>query len=99
MKIIVFGGDYMVQGNNYGNIYAERKGKVFYLVIGWIAAVISLFRLPFVFGVLGVVMGILSTKGGSRAGLALIITSIALMAIGLFFNGMFYNNIRHFIGF
>lgn len=89
----------MFQGNNVGNIYMQRQSKVFYLVIGWIAAVISLFRLPFIFGVVGVVTGILSTKEGSRAGLTLIIGSIAFMAVGLLLNGVLFNNIRHLLGF
>ncbi len=89
----------MIQTNNTGNTYVEQKSSILYLVLGWISAAVSLFRLPFIFGVLGVIMGILSTKGGSRAGLALIIGSIALMAIGLLFNGVLYNNLRHFIGF
>lgn len=89
----------MVQANNMGSIYAGKKNSTLFLIIGWVSAAVSLFRLPFIFGVLGVIMGILSTRGGSRAGLALIIGSIALMAIGLFFNGVLFNNLRHFIGF
>lgn len=83
---------------NEFNVRAEHKSNVFFLIIGWISAIVSLVRLPMLFGVLGVIMGILSTKNGSRAGLSLIITSIALMAIGLIFNGVIYNYLRHFIG-
>lgn len=89
----------MIQGNNAGNIYVIRQSKVFYLAVGWVTAVISLFRLPFIFGAIGVVMGILSTKEGSRAGLALIISSMVLMAVGLLFNGVLFNSLRHIIGF
>ena len=84
--------------NNAGRTRAEARGSIPFLVIGWISAVVSLIRYPFIFGVLGVVMGILVTKRGSRAGLALIMTSIILMAIGLIFGGVFFNYIRHYLG-
>lgn len=84
--------------NQTGNTRAAGRGSGVLLTIGWVSAIISLFRAPFIFGVVGVIMGILATKNGSRAGLALIITSIALMAIGLFFNGVFYNYISRVFG-
>lgn len=77
----------------------ERKSSAFLLVVGWISAFISLVRFPFIFGVLGVVMGILATKNGSRGGLPLIMASMALMAAGLFFNNVIFNYLRHFMGF
>lgn len=88
----------MVQYNGSGNVYS-RKSNGLYMTLGWVSAALSLFRLPFIFGVFGVIMGILATRDGSKAGLALIIGSMALMAIGLLFNGVLYNNLRHFIGF
>jgi hypothetical protein len=101
MKIICW-GDYMDDMDHMNNTigtHAVRKSSVFVLVIGWISAIISLFRVPVIFGVLGVIMGILATKNGSRAGLALIMASIALMAVGLIFSGVFYNYLSHFLGF
>lgn len=85
--------------NNTGGTRAAARGSIPFLVIGWISAVVSLIRYPFIFGVLGVIMGILVTKRGGRAGLALIMTSIILMAVGLIFGGVFFNYIRHYLGF
>lgn len=84
--------------NNTGRARAEAGGNMAFLVIGWISAIISLVRYPFIFGVLGVVMGILATKRGSRVGLGLIMTSIIFMAIGLIFGGVFFNYLRRYLG-
>jgi hypothetical protein len=85
--------------NQNGSISSSAgKGTAVYLVIGWIAAVVSLVRYPFVFGVVGVIMGIIANKKGSRAAMPLIIASIILMAVGLIFSGVFYNNLRHVLG-
>lgn len=75
-----------------------EKGNGIYLVIGWIAAIASLVRYPFIFGVVGVIMGILVSKNGRRAGMPLIVASIILMAIGLIFSGVFFNYLRHALG-
>ena len=86
--------------NNAGSGRAEaRKGNAFFIAIGWIAAVLSLFRYPFIFGVLGVIMGILATKSGSRAGLAVIIANIILMSVGLIFSDVIWNYTMHFLGY
>ena len=85
-------------GNN-GSMVVEKKSSTFLLVLGWIAAFASLVRYPFIFGVFGVIMGIIATKNGSRAGLALIMASMALMAAGLIFNAVIFNYLRHFLGF
>ena len=74
------------------------KGAAAYLVIGWIAAIVSLVRYPFVFGIVGVIMGIIANKKGSRAAMPLIIASILLMAVGLIFSGVFYNYLSHALG-
>jgi hypothetical protein len=85
--------------NNNGNQVAVGRGAGFFIGIGWISAILSLFAYPFIFGVIGVVMGILATKRGSRAGLSLIIGSIILMGIGLIFSGVIMNYTRHYLGF
>ena len=85
--------------NQNGSISRSvRKGNGFYLIVGWLAAIISLVLYPFVFGVVGVIMGILVSKNGKRAGLPLIVASIILMAIGLIFSGVFYNYLKHALG-
>ncbi len=84
---------------NSGNFVVEKKSSTLLLVLGWIAAIASLVRYPFIFGVIGVVMGILATKNGSKAGLPLIMASMALMAAGLIFNAVIFNYLRHFLGF
>lgn len=84
--------------NNTSGTRTEARGSMVFLIIGWISAIISLVRYPFIFGVLGVIMGILATKRGSRVGLGLIMTSIILMAIGLIFGGVFFNYLSHYLG-
>jgi hypothetical protein len=62
-----------------------KKGIL--LLAGWISAVLSLFIYPFVFGMLGVVSGILATKNNkSRIGVYLVVASIVLMGVGLVFS-------------
>ena len=62
-----------------------KKGIL--LLAGWVSAVLSLFIYPFVFGMVGVVSGILATKNNkSRIGVYLVVSSIALMGIGLVFS-------------
>lgn len=77
---------------------AVTRGSGLFISIGWIAAIISLFGYPFIFGVVGVIMGILATKRGSRAGLMLIVGSIVLMGFGLIFSGTILNYTRHYLG-
>ncbi len=93
-------GDFMDPKNYYGRSTeaVARKSSAWTLVLGWISAVVSLFIYPFVFGLLGVVFGILSTKNKSKGGLPLIVASIILMGIGLIFSRVILNNTRHFLG-
>jgi LytS/YehU family sensor histidine kinase len=88
-------GDIMERINARG---IGAKSSIALLVIGWISAVLSLFAYPFIFGVVGVIMGILATKNGSKAGLPLIVSSIILMGIGLMFSGVIMNYTRHYLG-
>lgn len=74
------------------------KGSGLFLVIGWIAAIVSLVRYPFIFGVVGVIMGILVSKNGRKAGMPLIVASIMLMTVGLIFSGVFYNYLKRALG-
>jgi hypothetical protein len=84
---------------SFDNTQVKGRFNTLLYVIGWISAIISVVRLPFVFGVLGVVMGIICSKNGSKAAVSLIVASLILMAVGLLFNGVIYNNLRHFMGF
>lgn len=55
--------------------------------LGWISAVMALVIYPLVFGMLGVVSGILSCKDTeSKVGVYIIVVSIILMCLGLFFS-------------
>ncbi|MEN2775453.1 hypothetical protein [Acetivibrio clariflavus] len=74
------------------------RGTGILVAIGIISAIMSLFVYPFIFGFIGVIMGILSTKNGSRTGLFVIVASIILMGIGLIFSGAIMNNARHYLG-
>ena len=80
------------------NNRSMAMGNTFFIAVGWISAIISLIAYPFIFGVLGVVMGILSSKKGSRAGLSLIVGSIVFMGVGLIFSDIIMNHIRRYIG-
>ena len=72
--------------------------QISFIAIGAVCAVISLFVYPFIFGVVGVVMGIMVTKEGSRAGLPVIVANIILMGIGLIYSQVILNYTRHFLG-
>lgn len=81
-------GDFMSYANNMQNnkiLLAVRN--ILLVILGWICAIISLFIYPFIFGVAGVIMGILASKNQSKSGLPVIIGSILLMGVGLMFNG------------
>lgn len=81
----------------------EKEGKQVYntglvvllLVLGWISAFLSLFLYPFIFGTLGIILGITSSKIGNKAGLFLIVSSIIMMGIGLIFGSAILSFIRH----
>lgn len=85
------------KGYNNGQIAAGRGAGLF-IAVGFICAILSLFAYPFIFGVVGVISGILSTKRGSRLGLAAILTSILFMGIGLIFSGTLSNYVLHWLG-
>lgn len=62
-----------------------KKGLL--LLAGWVSAILALFVYPFVFGMLGVVSGILATKNNkSKIGVYLVVSSIVLMGVGLVFS-------------
>lgn len=72
----------------------ESLRRGLFLVLGGISAFLSMFFYPFVFGMLGVISGILATKNNkSRIGVFLVMSSIVLMGIGLAFS----NKILYFV--
>ncbi len=77
----------------------NKSSLVVAQIIGWICAILSLFIYPFVFGALAVVLGIVGSKNGSKAGIVLIVTSIIFMGIGLIYSGVILNYTRHYLGF
>ncbi|NLI57401.1 MAG: hypothetical protein GX387_02630 [Clostridium sp.] len=82
------------------NINSQKTstfGTVVLVTIGLIFALISLFGYSFIFGVIGVIMGILATKNGSKTGLTVIITNMILMAIGLIFSEKIMDYVMNFI--
>ncbi|MCX7708759.1 MAG: hypothetical protein N2484_02800 [Clostridia bacterium] len=88
----------MENNSSPNNARTAARGTGIYMTIGWICAILSLFIYPFLLGVVGVVCGILSTKSGSRAGLALIVASILFMGIGLIFGPVLLNYVRLYLG-
>jgi hypothetical protein len=87
----------MENRDNARSVPISRSSGLF-VSIGWISAIISVFGYPFIFGVVGVIMGILATKQGSKSGLAVIVGSIVLMGIGLIFSGTIMNYTKHMLG-
>lgn len=81
------------------NIRIVRKSGAPFLAAGWISAVVSLVTLPFIFGVIGMVMGILAAKYSGRAGLSLITSSILLMVVGMIFSDQIFSLLVRFLGF
>jgi undecaprenyl pyrophosphate phosphatase UppP len=81
-----------------GETAISRDNSTIFIVLGWISAVLSLLFFPFIFGVVGVVMGILATKKNSRVGLWLIVASIIFMSVGLIYSSVIMNYIRHHLG-
>lgn len=78
---------------SYISSRVTRKNSALFLIPGWICAAASLVFYPFLFGTAGVILGILSSKNRSRIGVALILTSIVLMGIGLMFSNVLRNHI------
>lgn len=67
--------------------HLENVKRVLFLFLGWLSALLSLFFYPFVFGMIGVISGILATKNNkSRLGVYLVVASIVLMGLGLAFS-------------
>lgn len=74
--------------------------KGFILLGGWISAVLSLFIYPFVFGMVGVISGILAAKDEkSRVGVMLVTASILLMGAGLAFSNRLLATTMSYFGF
>ena len=96
--IILIWGDVMENSSNMNKTRAASRNNTLFMALGWICALLSLFIYPFIFGVVGVICGILATKNGSRAGLSLIIASIVLMGIGLIFSGPLTNYLTQYFG-
>ncbi|MEE6209019.1 hypothetical protein U3A55_02455 [Salarchaeum sp. III] len=57
-------------------------GKIF-PILGWVFAILSLFVIPILFGIAGIVMGVFTIKRRSKIhGIIIIIASIVLMILG-----------------
>jgi len=78
--------------------YTAGKYNTLLIAVGWICAVVSLVIYPFIFGLVGVVTGVLASKGGSKAGLYVIVANIILMGIGLIFGDVIRNYVRMYLG-
>lgn len=87
-----------MNGQNGSMARTKGKGNALYLVIGWLAAIVSLVRYTFVFGIVAIVLGVMVSKNGSRAGIALVVASVILMAAGLIFGDVLFNYLKHALG-
>lgn len=77
---------------------ASDKKAMVLLVIGWICAITSLIYYPFIFGVIGVIMGIITSKSGNRKAVSLIVASIVFLGIGLLYGGVIQSFVYRAIG-
>lgn len=75
----------------------ERSSGMF-IVLGFISAIVSLIIYPLFFGLLGVALGVLANKRGSRSGVSVIVLSIILGGIGLFYSGVIRTQLRLWLG-
>lgn len=87
-----------MQSYSNSNYSSATRGAVLLGVLGILCALASLLLYPWAFGIAGVVLGILATKGGSRIGIPVIIISIVLMGIGLIYSGVILNYTTHYLG-
>lgn len=85
--------------NNQVSLASAKKSGMLPLAAGYIAAVLSLVLYPFIFGVAGILLGIIASKNGSRSGLSLIVASVALMAAGMLFGVELFNGLIGSSGF
>jgi|GEM_PF-2156194 len=86
--------------DNVQGITSHYEGikRFAYLFMGWLSAILSLFFYPFVFGMIGVISGILSTKNNkSRMGVFLVVSSIVMMGLGLAFSSKFVTLARNIL--
>ena len=74
------------------------KGANLFITLGWLFAIIALFFLPPLFGVLGIIMGIIANKKGHRGGIAIIAASILMYAVGNFTWSILSIFLRMFLG-
>ena len=83
--------------------FPDFQGKVirsarWYIALGWIFAITSLFFLPMLFGILGIIMGIIANKKGHRAGTIVIVANILMMAIGVLTGAILSTFLKMFLG-
>lgn len=81
---IIFKGDIM----GHVTQFPDFQGKVirsarWYIGIGWIFAITALFFLPLLFGILGIIMGVIANRKGHRGGTIVIVANILMMVIGV----------------
>lgn len=85
------------------NEYTEMKrsgASVLFVVLGFVMALASLIAHPYslITGIVGVALGILATKSHNRTGIAVIITNIILLGIGMIYSGAILAYLRHITG-
>jgi hypothetical protein len=68
-----------------------------YITLGWIFAITSIFLLPFVFGPLGIAMGLIAKSKGAQ-GKRVITFSIVFAIIGLLLQAITITFFRTFLG-
>ncbi|KID42313.1 zinc ribbon domain-containing protein [Fructilactobacillus fructivorans] len=68
-----------------GNVQNDKNKTAsnLILIFGWLSAGVSLLFVPFLFGIIGVVLGVIELKYHETAGILLIIASVILMIFGI----------------
>jgi len=87
-----------INNSERGGTAAATRDNIFFIVVGWAAAILSLLIYPFIFGMIGVISGILAAKNGGKSGIVLIAASIIFMAAGLIFSDALIYHARRYLG-
>ncbi|WHH57382.1 hypothetical protein [Petroclostridium sp. X23] len=75
----------------------EHNGGRTYIILGYVFAALSLIFQPIVFGILGVIMGVVANRKGSK-GTLVIILSVVLALSGMIINALIMAFFKTFLG-
>ncbi len=92
-------GDFMGRVRQFPDFQGKSiRSARWYIGLGWIFAILSMFVIPILFGVLGTVMGIIASKKGHKGGITVIVASILMMVIGILAGTILNTFLKIFLG-